>query len=204
MLWSLYIPLHEGGGVCAELSNCWKILTLFRCSLLVSFSWILSWNSRSPSPLLHHQYNVQFSSRMWDCTSGGVTTLSTARPTCGECSYLSGLLGYGHTASDVRATFAPPSEIHSSFCAVLSSRERGNQSEGRVGKRERCKQYEWEEEQWGNEGLRSEEGGEDLKGRRMEKTRLSEGGGKYVLRLSGIALNNTMVREDLTSNTLSN
>lgn len=30
----------------------------------------------------------------------------------------------------MRATLAPPSEIHSSFCAVLSSRETGTQSEG--------------------------------------------------------------------------
>lgn len=52
-----------------------------------------------------------------------------APPTCGECSYLSGLLGYGQTASEVRATLAPPSEIHSSFWAVLSSRQRGTQSE---------------------------------------------------------------------------
>ncbi|CAB1457461.1 unnamed protein product [Pleuronectes platessa] len=34
-----------------------------------------------------------------------------------------GLLGYGQTASDVRATLEPPSEIHNSFCAVFSSRE---------------------------------------------------------------------------------
>lgn len=38
-------------------------------------------------------------------------------------------MGYGQTASEVRATLAPPSEIHSSFCAVLSSRETGTQSE---------------------------------------------------------------------------
>lgn len=48
--------------------------------------------------------------------------------TCGECSYLSGRFGYGQTASDVRATLAPFSEIHSSFCAVLSSKDSGIQS----------------------------------------------------------------------------
>lgn len=55
--------------------------------------------------------------------------IPTASLTWGECSYLSGLLGYGQTASDVRATLDAPSEIHNSFCAVLSSREMGTQSE---------------------------------------------------------------------------
>lgn len=55
--------------------------------------------------------------------------ITTASLTCGECSYLSGLLGYGQTASDVRATLDAPSEIHNSFCAVLSSREMETQSE---------------------------------------------------------------------------
>lgn len=51
--------------------------------------------------------------------------------TCGEWSYLSGLVGYGQTASEVRATLAPPSEIHSNFWAVRSSRVMGTQSEDR-------------------------------------------------------------------------
>lgn len=40
-------------------------------------------------------------------------------------------MGYGHTSSDIRDTLRLLSDIHSSFWAVLSSRERGIQSEGR-------------------------------------------------------------------------
>lgn len=51
------------------------------------------------------------------------------KPTCGECSYLSGLSRTGQvTSSVIRDTLVPLSVIHSILLAVLSSRERLIQS----------------------------------------------------------------------------